>query len=401
MPDDKKTRDELGMPNKQKAKKSQVISKKSRRGSHKKRRSSVIKSANNNKINTGNSYSFKGTKGKSKKVKGNKKPRVKNTTKVSNNIDNTADKPKQNFNQSKLKKEYEKATNRIRQMISKARKQGYDIKYKLTRPSKITQEDIDYLRSLKLNDIKKGVMAIGVNVQSTFVGEDVDMRPKHRVYQRDILKPKDEPETQEEINARIDALYDEQEVAVNFPFTEKPVAYRDEFTGKVFDPEESYVYETKIAKVNGKLTEQFIYDEEGNAKPKSNMTPIMGGTMDRADYEDLIRSNIEARYLGGVETINENALTGNRKDNYNSTIQKWIDEYGVFEVRDMLQQAEDEGLPVHYYELYLLSPREYEQLISQLQLMLATGKATKEDMLAMSEAVDGMGTDFNIDYKNG
>ncbi len=117
---------------------------------------------------------------------------------------------------------------------------------------------------------------------------------------------------------------------------EKGVYYVDEYTGRMFSPEDDRIY---MHDNQGRL----ILDDEGNKILKSTMLLKTNKTMDRQEYEEVLWESVRSRYYYPG--------AGNSHSFVN-----WLDEkraeYGTFKVINALREYEKDGqyrLDYHFF----------------------------------------------------
>lgn len=340
-----------------------------------------------------------------------------------------------------LAEQYKSVSGSFRKKISEARKQGFDVNYKINKPEQLTQEFIDTLRSIKIADIKQGVNIDGISVESYYAGE-MDLRPTKHTYIEEVEE----------------YAVDEPTVNIEEPKHENTVEYRgwivDADTGELIEPikykpktdEEivnQYVKEVKDIFDRNGLTEdvlkrmlepeenaddvegyrdidtfeiigkndpsiyvrdaqdRIIYDRQGNPLIKQNLIPISARNMSAEDYEELVAKNIKGKY--GFESSSMYATDANeRVSEFSGWLDEMIDKYGAFNVRDTLAQAEDDGYKMDYDFFYNATEEDYSNTINALEAMLALNyEKANEYQLANSDYFENAEGGFNIDYKNG
>lgn len=339
-----------------------------------------------------------------------------------------------------LAEQYKSVSGSFRKKISEARKQGFDVNYKINKPEQLTQEFIDTLRSIKIADIKQGVDIEGISVESYYAGE-MDLRPTKRVYIEDyddisdyqppIIEEKSksrgtvefegltlDAETGEVIEpTKIRRKTDEElqkELARETKNLLRVEGYTDDTMRRAFDvqsEEENYVNVDSIEGFRNIDTfeliskndpsiyvrdrrDRIIYDRFGNPLIKDNLIPVSAGSLSAEDYESLIKENILKEY-GGL-------YSNERAQAFSEWLNGQMDKYGVFNVRDTLAQAQDEGYKMDYNFFYNATEEDYSSTINALEAMLALNYERAEQyQLDNSDYFESAEGGFNIDYKNG
>lgn len=345
-----------------------------------------------------------------------------------------------------LKEQYSSARSSFRKKVSELRKQGYGIEYELEIPDEITEDFIQQIKNISREDLKLGKSNSILQVSSNYVGEDIDLRPHYR-YDTSYSDTTDYEDNttyyeipQEEVMSEPQKKSDKLGMFYNG-------VYVDEETGEVIDNPRLIPTKEELAKRTMKETKALldkegytedvlrqmleqpnevpllevegyrdidtfelvskddpkifvrdrrgrkIYDIAGNPIIKEQYMPINSGIISDEDYETLVEQNLRYQY-GGL-------YQNERGEEFTSWLDEMIKKYGVFEVRDKLAQAENEGYKLDYDFFYNASEADYNNTINVLEAMLATGYANKDTMLEMSETIESYESGFDIDYKNG
>lgn len=331
-----------------------------------------------------------------------------------------------------LAEQYKSVSGSFRKKISEARKQGYDINYKINKPEQLTQEFIDTLRSIKIADIKQGVDIDGISVESYYTGE-MDLRPTKRTYIEDY---EDIPEYQSSIDTDLDNTVpsvkfkvpelknktvggitgeelfeleeniDVSDTDIGSRFIHKDVkefeVLEDNRTVKTYQENVEAYYDTETNEVVSKFSPDLferdkmgrkIYDNR-QAVIKDKFVPIMISTMDKESYESLVWDNIVARY-GGF-------FNNERAEVFRNYLSDLRSKYGSFALRDALIKAEDNGYKFDYEAFYKASDEDFAGSMNALSTILATeGEYNQSDFMDMNDYIEGIESGFDIDYKNG
>ena len=393
--------DELGLPKNKRQKKPETKSTGSRRGKRKRRTNHSAKHTNNQinkpiKIPKHLKAEHTGTKSKSKT--GSTLQKLQQVIDTEPNID---------AGKKRLLQDYKKAVNNLRGRIGRLRQHGFDITLHIEKPETLTTDHIDYLNSLNQDMIKRSHSNNWVTIKAYDTGEDIDLRPKSvAARERDWVSLEDEyskDPPKRKLERVIDKIPEQYQTPTEEPINPDPLAniegFRNTKTGEVYDINNPDAY---VISKHGHV----FYS---NISPtglvlKEGIVPIMKGTMSRDEYEALIKDHILTEFGGRSLSREAYLRRGRNTDNldiYQDWLEKAIDEYGVFEVRDLLIQANDEGIAVKAESMYNMSEQEVRDIVNKLKAMLALKKADKETMLNMSEMIEQAEGGFDTDYKNG
>lgn len=283
-------------------------------------------------------------------------------------------------------KAYKQIAASIRKSISRARSEGFDIKYEMHKPDIITKKYLQTLRGINLEKIRAGVNIPGLKISSYQTGTGIDLRPKK-------YKP-EEPEEEKEERKKEEKKKPkkekkppepepEQEPRFEFVPDQEPTQYNADYfyntaTGEKFLPGDDRIYE-KGKKGHIKT------DKDGNPILRDDIVPVTSAPLSADDYENLVWENLLYQF-GGKYTYNSNAK--DIIDKFHEWLEKMRDKYGTFALRDMLIRAQDSGAKLDRDFFYTASEQDVNTTLNRLQAMLHLGNFNYDDIIAMGEITE-------------
>lgn len=297
-------------------------------------------------------------------------------------------------------KAYKQIAASIRKSISRARAQGFDIKYEMHKPDIITKKYLQTLRGINLEKVRAGVDIPGLKISSYQTGTGIDLRPKKykpeeieeekeerkKEEKKKPKKEKKQPEPEqkpEPIQEPEPEPESEQEPRFEFIPDQEPTQYNADYfydtaTGEKFLPGDDRIYEKDK---KGRIKT----DKDGNPILRDDIVPVTSAPLSASDYENLVWENLLYQF-GGKYTYNSNAK--DTIDKFHEWLEKMRDKYGTFALRDMLIRVQDSGAKLDRDFFYMASEQDVNTTLNRLQAMLHLGNFNYDDIVAMGEITE-------------
>lgn len=286
-------------------------------------------------------------------------------------------------------KAYKQIAASIRKSISRARAEGFDIKYEMRKPDIITKKYLQTLRGINLEKVRAGVDIPGLKISSYQTGTGIDLRPKkykpeeEKEERKKEEKKKPKKEKKQPEPEPIQEPEPEQEPRFEFIPDQEPTQYNADYfydtaTGEKFLPGDDRIYEKDK---KGRIKT----DKDGNPILREDIVPVTSAPLSADDYENLVWENLLYQF-GGKYTYNSNAK--DTIDKFHEWLEKMRDKYGTFALRDMLIRAQDSGAKLDRDFFYMASEQDVNTTLNRLQAMLHLGNFNYDDIIAMGEITE-------------
>lgn len=278
-----------------------------------------------------------------------------------------------------LKEQYKHELELLKGRIHKLKGRGYIYDYSITEHKKPTISTIRYIRSLRGEKLTQGVHSKNIDISVLAVGkENVPTRAEqkeagisfseykqmlesgvasyelqdityNRIEFENVMEDISVPEPTITV-PKVDTFDYSSIAPLSYDLSEEPtldsapkaedlekgVYYVDEYTGRMFSPEDDRIY---MHDNQGRL----ILDDEGNKILKSTMLLKTNETMSKQEYEEVLWESVTSRYYYPG--------AGNSHSFVNWLNEKRA-EYGTFKVVNALREYEKDGqyrLDYHFF----------------------------------------------------